>query len=184
VCTRVPSVGRPACRALSTPSATSRTSSCVVIVGVGFLGGEGERWGRRGGRGGSDGGPEGGPTDDPGGVDGGFPPCPTIGSAAGGLGEMWRRSSVSRCLISGVVGSAGGLCRRVGGPGFRRNGLPNAGGECTEGALVLVCQAGLLHVGRFGAAGGVVGSGILVAMRWISALASRSWFSREDTRFW
>jgi len=184
VCTRVPSVGRSAYRALSTPSATSRTRSCVVIVGVGFLGGEGERWGRRGGRGGSDSGPEGGPADDPGGVDGGFPPCPTAGSGAGGLGEMWRRSSVSRCLISGVVGSAGGLCRRVGGPGFRRNGLPNTGGECAEGALVLVCRTGLLHVGGFGAASGVVGSGILVAMHWISALASRSWFSREDTRFW
>jgi len=82
------------------------------------------------------------------------------------------------------MGSAGGLCRRVGGPGFRRNGLPNAAGECAEGALVLVCRAGLLHVGRFGGAGGVAGSGILVAMRWISALASRSWFSREDIRFW
>jgi len=156
----------------------------VLIVGTGFLGGEGERRCLEGSRGGSDGGPEGGPADDPGGVEGGFPPCPAVGSDAGGLGDMWRLSCSNRCLILGVVGSAGGLCRRGLVPGFRRSGLPNAGGEWADGALVLVCRMGLLHMGGPPGTGGVVGSGILVAIRWISALASRSWFSRVATRFW
>jgi len=156
----------------------------VVIVGAGFLGGEGERGCLEGGRGGSDGRPEGGSADDPGGVEGEFPPCPAVGSGAGGLGDRWRLSCSNRCLISGVVGSAGGLCRRGLVSGFRRSGLPNAGGEWAEGALVLVCRMGLLHaVGPTGS-GGVVGRGILIAIRWISALASRSWFSRVATRFW
>ena len=179
VCILASTVGCSSCLALCTPSATNRTNSWVVIVGVGFLGGE--RWGRRGGRGGSDGGPEGGPMDDPGGFEGGFPPCPSVGPSTGGLGGMWPRSSDSRRLISGVGGNAGGLCRRVGGPGFKRSGLPSAGGECADGALVLVCRAGLLQVGG---AGGVAGSGILAAMRWISVLASRSWSSREATQLW
>jgi len=114
----------------------------VVIVGAGFLGGDGERGCLEGGRGSSDGGPEGGPADDLGGVEGGFPPCPAMGSGAGGLGDMWRLSCSNRCLISGVVGSAGGLCRRGLVSGFRRSGLPNAGGEWAEGALVLVCWMG------------------------------------------
>ena len=80
----------------------------MVIVGPGFLGGKGERRCLEGGRGGSDGRPEGGPAGDPGGVEGGFPPCPAVGSGAGGLGDMWRLSCSNRCLISGVVGSAGG----------------------------------------------------------------------------
>jgi len=181
VCTRALPAGCSNCLARYTPSATNRTNSCVVIVGVGFVGGEGERRGRRGGRGGSDGGPEGGPADDPGGVEGGSPPYPPMGSSVGGLGGMWLQSSDSRRLISGIGGNAGGLCRRVGSPGFKCSGLPSAGGECAEGALVLVCRAGLLHVGG---AGGVAGNGILAATRWISALASRSWFSREATRFW
>jgi len=50
--------------------------------------------------------------------------------------------------------------------------------------LVLVWRVGLLHAGGPAGTGGVVGSGILVAMRWISALASRSWLSRVDTWFW
>ena len=60
----------------------------MVIVGTGFLGGEGERGCRKGGQGGSDGGPKGGPADDPGGVKGGSPPCPAVGSRAIGLGDM------------------------------------------------------------------------------------------------
>jgi len=167
--------------ACATPSATSCIRSRVVIVGAGFLGGDGERRRREGGRGGSEGGPDGGPAADPGGVEGGFPPCPVTGPKVGGLGGTWLLSCSSRSLILGVVDTAGGLRRRSVGPGFRCNGLPNAGGECAEGALVLVCRAGLLHVGG---AGGVAGSGILVATRWISALASQSWFSREVTRFW
>jgi len=97
---------------------------------------------------------------------------------------MWRQSWSSRCLISGVVGTAGGLCCRNIGPGFRHNGLPNAGCEWADGALVLVWRMGLLHAGGPTGNGSVVGNGILVAIRWISALASRSWFSRVDTRFW
>ena len=170
--------------ALATPSATSCTRSCVVIVGAGFLGGDGERRRRRGGRGGSDGGPEGGPAVDPGGVEGGFPPCPAAGSKAIGLGDTWRLSCSSCCLFSGVVGTAGGLCRRSVGLGFRPSGLPSVGSEWADGALVLVYLTGLLHAGGAAGTGGVVGSGIRVAMHWISALASRSWFSRVDTRFW
>jgi len=101
----------------------------VVIVGTGFLGGEGERGCLAGGRGDSDGGPEGGPADDPGGVEGGFPPYPTPGSGAGRPGDMWRLSCSNRCLISGVVGTAGGLCRRDLGSGFSCSGLPNTGAE-------------------------------------------------------
>jgi len=154
------------------------------MVGTGFLGGEGERRYLEGGRGGLDGGPEGVPADDSDGVEGRFPPCPAMGSGAGGLGDMWRLSCSNRCLISGVVGTAGGLCRRGLGPRFRRSGLPNAGGEWADRALVLVCWMGLLHaVGPAGTVG-VAGSGILVAICWISALASRSWFSRVAIRFW
>jgi len=156
----------------------------VVIVGTGFLGGEWERRCLEGSQGGSDGGPEWGPADDPGGVEGGFPPCPAAGSGAGGFGDMWRLSCSNRCLISGVVGSAGGLCRRGLGPGFRRSGLPNPGGEWADGALVLVCRMGLLHAGGPAGTGRVVGSVILVTICWISALASRSWFSRVATQFW
>jgi len=156
----------------------------VVIVGTGFLGGEGE-WGcLAGSRGGSDGGPEGGPADVPGGVEGGLIPCPASGSGAGGLGDMWRLSCSNRCLISGVMGTARGLCRRGLSPGFSRSGLPNAGGEWADGALVLVCRMGLLHAGGPTGTGGIAGSGILVAICWISALASRSWFSRVATQFW
>ena len=146
----------------------------MVIVGTGFLGGEGERSCLKGGRGGSDGGPKGGPADDPGGVEGGFPPCPATGSGAGGLGDMWHLSCSNRCLISGVMGTAGDLCRRGLGPRFRRSGLPNTGGEWADGALVLVCQMGLLHAGGPAGTGGIVGGGILVAICWISALPSRS----------
>jgi len=117
------------CRARSSPSATSRTRSCVVIVGVGFLGGEGEQGCRKGGQDGSDGEPKGGPADDPGGVEGENPPCPAVDLGAGRFGDMWRRSCSSRCLISSLVGSSGGLCRRSVGPGFRCSRLPNAGGE-------------------------------------------------------
>ena len=49
-----------------------------------------------------------------------------------------RRSWFSCCLISGVVGTAGGRVRRVG-AGLRRNGLPSTG-EFVSGcvaALVL-----------------------------------------------
>jgi len=156
----------------------------VVIVGPGFLGGEGEQRCRKGGRGGSDCGPEGGSADDTGGVKGRFPPCPAASLGAGGLGDTWHLSCSSRRLISGVAGTAGGLCRRSIGPGFRCSGLPSAGCEWANGALVLVCRTGLLHAGGLAGTNGVAGSGILVAMRCISALASRSWFSRVDTRFW
>jgi len=156
----------------------------VVIIGTGFLGSEGERRCRKGGQGGLDGGPEGGPADDLGGVEGGSPPCPAMGSGAGGLGDMWRLSCSSRCLISSIVGTSGGLCRRSIGPGFKRSGLPSAGCEWADGVLVLVCRMGLLHADGPAGTGGVVGSGILVAMHWISALASQSWFSRVDIRFW
>jgi len=103
---------------------------------------------------------------------------------AGGLGDIRRLSCSSRCLISGVVGTAGGLCRLDIGGGFSRSGLPNAGGEWADGALVLVGRTGLLHAGGPVGAGGVVGNGILAVMRWISVLASWSWFSREATLFW
>jgi len=156
----------------------------MVIVGTGFLGGEGGRWCLEGSRGGSDGGPEGGPADDPAGVEGGFPPCPVPGSSAGGLGDMCRLSSSNRCLISGIVGTAGGRCCQGLGNGFRRSVLPNAGGEWADRALVLVCWMGLLHAGGPAGTGGIAGNGILVAMCWISTLASRSWFSRVSTRFW
>jgi len=158
--------------------------SCVVIVGTGFLGGKGEWRCLEGGRGGSDGGREGRPAEDPSGVEGGFPPCPVTGSGAGGLGDMWRLSCSNRCLISDGVGTTGGLCRRGLSNGFRRSGLPNAGGNWADGALVLVCRMGLLHAGGHAGAGGVAGNGILVAICWISALASRSWFSRVATWFW
>ena len=151
------------CHARSTPSATSCIRSCVVTIGTGFLGGEGKRRCLEGGRGSSDGGPEGGPADDPGGVDGGFPPCPVPGSGAGTLGDMWRLSCSSRCLISGVVGTAGGLCRRGLGNGFKRCGLPNAGGEWADGALVLVCQMGLLQAGGPAGTSSIASNEILVA---------------------
>ena len=170
--------------ALATPSATSCTRSRVVIVGAGFLGGDSEQGCRKGGRGGSEGGPDGGPAADPGGVEGGFPPCPVTGPKVGGLGDTWLLSCSSRCLISGVMGTAGGLCRRSVGPGFRHSGLPSTGSEWADGALVLICLTGLLHAGGAVGTGGVVGNGIRVAMCWISALASWSWFSRVATRFW
>ena len=150
-----------------------------MIVGAGFLGGEGERNCLKGGRGGTEGGPEGGPEGDPG-DEGGAPPGAAEGSGVGGHWEAGRLSSSSRCLISGVVG----LFRRVVGAMFRRNGLPKAGCEWANGVLVLVCRAGLLHAGGPAGAGGVAGSGILVAMHWISVLASWSWASRVDTRAW
>jgi len=156
----------------------------VVIVHTGLLGGEGEWRCLEGGRGGSDGGPEGGPTDDSGGVEGGFPPCPATVSGAGGLGDMWRLSCSNRCLISGIVGNAGGLCRHGLARGFRRGGLPNTDGEWANGALVLVCRMGLLHSGGPASTGGIAGCGILVAICWISAFASRIWISRVATRFW
>jgi len=152
----------------------------VVIVGTGFLGGE-VQWGcRKGSWGGSNGGPEGGPADDPGGVERGALLCSAAG--AGGLGDMWRLSCSSRCLISGVVGITGGLCHQDIGPRFRQSGLPNAGREWADGALVLVCRVGLHHTGGPAGAGGVAGSRILVAIRWISILTSWSWASRVDTQ--
>jgi len=156
----------------------------VVIVGAGFLEGEGERRCRKGGQGGSDGGPKGGPADDPGGVEGRFPPPPAAGSGASVFGDTWRLSCSSRCLISGVVGTTGGLCRRSIGPGFRHSGLPSVGCEWADGVVVLISRMGLLHAGGLTGTAGVAGSRILAAMHWISALASRSWFSRADTRFW
>jgi len=112
----------------------------VVIMGIGFLGGDGEQRCLEGGRGGSDGGPEGGSAADPGGVEVGFPPCPAMG--AGGLGDMQRLSCSSCCLISGIVGTAGGLCCLDIGGWFSRSGLPSAGGEWADGALVLVGRRG------------------------------------------
>jgi len=111
----------------------------MVIIGTGFLGGEGEWRCRKGGRGGPDCGPEGGHVADSGGIEGGAPPWSALGSGASGPRDAGRLSYSSRCLMSGVVGTAGGRCRRNIGPGFRRSGLPKAGCEWgADGALVLV----------------------------------------------
>jgi len=40
----------------------------------------------------------------------------------GGLGDLWRLSCSNRYLISSVMGTTGGLCRRSIGNGFRRSG--------------------------------------------------------------
>jgi len=56
--------------------------------------------------------------------------------------------------MSDIVGTAGGRFRLVAGAGFRRNGLLQAGCDGgTDGALVLVSQMGLLHMGSPVAAG-------------------------------
>jgi len=104
-------------------------SSCVAIVGRGFLGGEGERSRLNGGQGGSVGGPEGNPEINPGGVEGGGLLAGSAGPAAGagGGGDAARLRCASRSLMSGVVGTVGGRCRRKVRAGFRRNGLPSAG---------------------------------------------------------
>jgi len=193
------SEGCLSCLALSTPSATNRIRSCVVMAGAGFLGGDGEGWCRNGGRGGSDGGPEGGPADDPGGVEGGFPPRPAVGSSAGGLGDTRRLSSSRRCRISGVMGrggvggpSAGITGRRrllVGGAGVSRRGLRRAGGGMGAVAmLVLGCLMGLRQsCGGSGHGSLVVGDpgrGIRVAIRRISSLACRNSSSILLTFLW
>ena len=192
MCIRVALAGCSACRALSTASATSRTRSCVVIVGAGFLGGDGECRRLDSGQGGSDGGREGGPADDPGGVEGGLPPCPAADPYIGGLGDTWRLSS-SRCRrISGVEARGGvggrdaGIAGRrdllVGGAGVSRTGLRRVGsGTGAAGAvamLVLGGLAGLRHAcGGSGDGSLVVGDpqrGIRVAIHRISSLACRS----------
>ena len=110
------------------------------------------------------------------------------GLGGGGCGEGRHLSWSSRCLMSDIVGTAGGRFHLVAGAGFRRNGLLQVGCDgVTDGALVLVGQMGLLHTDSPVAAGqrmGVVGSGILVATCWISVLSSRSCFSRVATCSW
>ena len=124
---------------------------------------------------------------DSGGIEGGAPPWSALGSGASGPRDAGRLSCSSHCLMSGVVGTAGGRCCRNIGTGFRHSGLPRAGCEWgAYGVLVLVGRVGLLHVDGPDGTGrsGVMGSGILVAIRWISALVSRSWVFRVDTRRW
>ena len=160
----------------------------MVIVDPGLLSGEGSQNCQEGGRSGSDRGSEGGSGNDPGDEGGGSPPWLITGSGSGSRMEARCQSWFSRCLISGVLGTTRGRVRRVG-TGLRRNGLPSAGesDSGSVGALVLAGQWGLLHASGPVIAGhrtGVVGCGILVATCWISALASRSCFSRADTRSW
>ena len=99
-----------------------------------------------------------------------------------------RWSWFSHCLISGIVGTAGGRVHWVG-AGLRRNGFPSTGEFVggSVGALVLIGRRGLLYAGPSVITGhriGVRGSGILIAIHWISALASWSCRSRVDTRSW
>ena len=108
----------------------------MVIVGTGFLGGEGS-WNRqKGGQGGSAGGFAGDEFgDELRDKGGGLPPSPVTGRAGGAppppAAVVWPyadggcRSWSSRLLISGVVGIAGGRLRRVVGTGVGCNGLPN-----------------------------------------------------------